>query len=330
MTDRKFSCNGIQKFCKIRLKLEQFHMAKRILLFLAVNFLVVMMISVVMSIFNVRPYLTYYGLDYESLLIFCLIWGFGGALISLALSRKMAKWMMGVQLIDLHTKDPEERKVLEIVHKLSKKANLSVMPEVGIFHSNEPNAFATGPTKARSLVAVSTGLISRMNIRELEGVIGHEITHIANGDMVTMTLLQGVVNAFVMFLARIFAYALSGIGRNRQQGGGSIMGYYMFVVLFEIVFMVLGSLVIAAFSRYREYRADAGGARLAGKDAMIASLQSLRVLKEIKDPRQNPAMAAFKISNPSKKGLLSLFATHPPLESRIERLQLMHVSPSRI
>lgn len=303
-------------------------MAKRILLFLAVNFLVVLMISIVLSIFNIGPYIRSYGLDYESLLIFCFIWGMGGALISLALSRKMAKWMMRVKVIDPNTLHADEKNLVEMVHRLSKKAGLSVMPEVGIYHSNEVNAFATGPTRARSLVAVSTGLLSRMNKKEIEGVIGHEISHVANGDMVTMTLLQGVVNAFVMFLARVLAYAFSGLGRNRQQGGGSIMGYYMFVILFEVVFMVLGSLIIAAYSRFREYRADAGGARLAGKDSMISSLQTLRVLKEIKDPRDNPSMAAFKISYERKKGLLSLFATHPPLEERIERLQKMELSPS--
>lgn len=296
-------------------------MAKRILLFLALNFLVVMMISIVMSIFNIRPYIQAYGLDYKSLLIFCFIWGMGGAFISLALSRTMAKWMMGVKTIDPNTHDAEEKHLLETVHRLSAKAGLSVMPEVGLYRSNEVNAFATGPTKAKSLVAVSTGLLNRMGQREIEGVIGHEISHIANGDMVTMTLLQGVVNAFVMFLARVLAYVVSGLGRNRQESSGISGSYILFVYLFEVVFMILGSLVVAAYSRYREYRADAGGAHLAGKDAMISSLKTLRVLQEIKDPRENPAMAAFKISHQGRKGLLSLFATHPPLEDRIERLQ---------
>jgi heat shock protein HtpX len=197
------------------------------------------------------------------------------------------------------------------------------MPEVGMYRSNEVNAFATGPTQSRSLVAVSTGLLSRMKAEEIEGVLGHEISHIANGDMVTMTLLQGVVNAFVMFLARVLAYVLSGMGRNRQNSSGGSMGsYILFVYLFEVVFMILGSLLIAAYSRYREFRADAGGARLAGKEAMISSLQTLRNLQEIKDPRENPAMAAFKISHPVRQGLLRLFATHPPLEERIARLSL--------
>jgi heat shock protein HtpX len=296
--------------------------AKRIFLFLALNFLVVLMISFVLSLFNVKPYIQAYGLDYRSLLFFCFIWGMGGAFISLALSRVMAKWMMGVQVIDPRTTNSEERQLLEMVHRLASKANLSVMPEVGVYRSNEVNAFATGPTRSRSLVSVSTGLLNRMKESEIEGVIGHEISHVANGDMVTMTLLQGVVNAFVMFLARVLAFALSGMGRNRdEQRGGSTMSYILFVYLFEIVFMILGSLVVAAYSRYREFRADAGGARLASKDAMISSLQTLRVLQEIKDPRENPAMAAFKISHQGRKGLLRLFASHPPLEERIERLQ---------
>ncbi len=285
------------------------------------------MISVILNLLNVRPYIQAYGLDYESLAIFCFVWGMGGALVSLSLSRIMAKWMMGVKVIDPHTKNLEERHLLEMVHRLSRKADLSTMPEVGIYSSNEVNAFATGPTRSRALVAVSTGLLNRMKQPEIEGVIGHEISHVANGDMVTMTLLQGVVNAFVMFLARVLAFVVSGLGRNRQDSrGGVSMSYILFVYLFEVIFMVLGSLVIAAYSRYREFRADAGGARLAGKEAMISSLQSLRALKEIKDPRENPAMAAFKISHPASKGLLHLFATHPPLEERIERLQLMHLN----
>lgn len=296
-------------------------MAKRILLFLALNFLVVLMISIVMNIFNIRPYIQAYGLDYKSLLIFCFIWGMCGAFISLALSRVMAKWMTGVVLIDPHTKSPEERKLLDIVHRLARKAGLTVMPEVGIYNSPEPNAFATGPTKARSLVAVSSGLLNRMNENEIEGVIGHEMSHIANGDMVTMTLLQGVVNAFVMFLARVLAYVISGLGRNRQESGGISTSYILLVYLFEVIFMILGSIVVAFYSRYREFRADAGGARLAGKETMISSLKALKAMQEIKDPREQPAMAAFKISHQRRKGLLSLFASHPPIEDRIERLQ---------
>lgn len=295
-------------------------MVKRIFLFLALNFLVILMITLVLDLFNVKPFLSSYGIDMKSLLIFCLIWGMGGAFISLCLSRVMAKWMMGVQIIDPNTHDPELRHLIDTVRKLARRSNLP-LPQIGIYRSNEVNAFATGPTKTRSLVAVSTGLIQRMKDNEVEAILGHEISHIANGDMVTMTLLQGVVNAFVMFLARVLAYAVSGFGRNRQNGGGSIMSYMLFVYLFEVVFMILGSLVIAAYSRYREFRADAGGARLAGRDSMVSALQSLRTLQEIKDPRtENPAMAAFKISHPTKKGLIRFFSTHPPLEERIERL----------
>ena len=297
---------------------------KRITLFLLLNLLVVFVISIVLNLLNVQPFLQAHGLDYYSLMTFCFVWGMGGALISLALSRIMAKWMMGVRVIDPHTKESQECKLLEMVQTLAQGAKLSSMPEVGIFSSKEPNAFATGPTQSRSLVAVSTGLLERMSPGDLRGVLGHEISHIANGDMVTMTLLQGVVNAFVMFLARILAYALSGFGKSREghQSSGSYTSFILFTYLFEIVFMFLGMLVIAAYSRYREFRADAGGARLASKDSMIAALKALRVLQEIRDPKENPAMAAFKISHPSKKGLLRLFATHPPLEERIERLQM--------
>jgi heat shock protein HtpX len=295
--------------------------AKRIFLFLATNLLVIVTLGFVLNLLNVQPILNAYGIDYKSLLIFCAVWGMGGAFISLALSRIMAKWMMRVQVIDPATKDPEERKLLDTVYKLARKSGIP-LPQVGVFPSNEANAFATGPTQSRSLVAVSTGLLRRMKENEVEAVLGHEISHIANGDMVTMTLLQGIVNAFVMFLARVIALALSGLGkRSENNSGGSYMSYYLFTYLFEIVFMILGSLVIAAYSRRREFRADAGGAKLAGKDSMISALKALRSLQEIKDPRiEKEEMAAFKISHPGKKGFLRLFATHPPLEDRIERL----------
>ena len=238
--------------------------AKRIFLFLALNFVVVLTISTVLSLLNIRPYFQAYGLDYSSLMAFCLIWGMGGALISLALSRKIAKWMMGVKVISPNTMNPEERMLLNLIGRLARSANLPSAPEVGVYSSNEANAFATGPSRKRSLVAVSTGLLARMKGQELEGVLAHEISHIASGDMVTMTLLQGVVNAFVMFLARVLAYAISGMGRSRDNSSNnSYMSYRIFVYLFEVVFMILGSLVIAAYSRFREFRADAGGDLLA-------------------------------------------------------------------
>lgn len=298
--------------------------AKRIFLFLALNILVITMISLVLNLLNVRPYITEYGLNYGSLMIFCLVWGMGGAFISLALSRKMAKWTMGVKRIDPHTRDTQEKELLDLVHHLSRNAGLSVMPEVGIYRSPEVNAFATGPTRNRSLVAVSSGLLNKMGAQEVRGVIAHEITHITNGDMVTMTLLQGVINAFVLFLSRILAYAFSGLGRSRDNsghGGGSYMSFMLFTYLFEVVFMILGSLLVAAFSRYREYRADAGGAELAGKESMISALERLEALQGYQDPQPVAAVAALKISHPSKKGLFRLFATHPPLEDRIARLR---------
>ena len=280
------------------------------------------MVTLVLNILNVGPYLNSYGLNYTSLLIFCLVWGMAGAFISLALSRKMAKWMMGVKLISENTLHPEERKLFDMVRKLAHKDHLP-MPEVGIYQSKEINAFATGPSRKRSLVAVSSGLLQKMAPHELEAILAHEVTHIANGDMVTMTFLQGIVNAFVMFLARVLAYALSGLGKRDNRGGsqGSVMSYYLFTYLFEVVFMILGSLIIAAFSRYREFRADRGGARLSSRESMISALQTLKATQEVHDPKaESPAIAALKISHPGKKGLLSLFATHPPLEVRIERL----------
>ena len=297
-------------------------MAKRVFLFVAINLLVIVTLSIVLNLFHVGPFLKNHGLDIPSLLIFCLIWGMGGAFISLALSRQMAKWLMGVKVIDLQNSTPELSNLVHLVHKLAKEAHLSALPEVGIFESAEPNAFATGPTQKRSLVAVSTGLLRKMSQEELEGVLAHEITHISNGDMVTMTLIQGIINAFVMFLARILAYVFSGLGKSRDQGGsGSYLSYYVFVVLFEVVFMVLGSIVVCWFSRVREFRADRGGARLAGKGKMISALQSLQRSQNIQDPHLNkPAFQAFKISTQKKSGWRTLFATHPPLEERIKRL----------
>ena len=294
---------------------------KRIFLFLVINLLVLTTISIVLSIFNVRPYITQYGISYRDLLIFCLIWGMGGAFISLALSRVMAKWMMGVKVIDPKTTDPHQKKILDMVHTLASKAHLKTMPEVGIYKSAEVNAFATGPTKARSLVAISSGLLEHMHPDQVEGVLAHELTHISNGDMVTMTLLQGVVNAFVMFLARVLALALSGFGRGNQRGG-SYGSYVVFTILFQIVFMVLGSLVVFWYSRRREYRADAGGAHLAGKNKMIHALEGLQhYVKQRVPTAQKDSLQTFKISTPSKSGFAHLFASHPPLEARIAALK---------
>jgi heat shock protein HtpX len=298
-------------------------LAKRIFLFLLVNILVITTISIVLSLFNVRPYLSAYGIDYRSLMIFCLIWGMGGAMISLALSKTMAKWMMGIRIIDQNTRNPEERELLSLVDDLCKAAHMTHKPEVGIYSSSEPNAFATGPSQKHSLIAVSSGLLQRMSSKEVEGVLSHEIAHIVNGDMVTMALLQGVVNAFVMFLARALAFVFSSLGRSRENSSsGSFLGYTLFVILFEVVFMVLGSIVVAWFSRYREFRADLGGAQIGGKQNMIFALEALERMQGVQDPKTaNPSLEALKISSKGKEGWTRLFASHPPLKLRIQRLK---------
>lgn len=294
---------------------------KRIGLFIAVNALVMVTISLILNILGVKPYITANGLNYQSLMVFCLIWGMGGAFISLALSRVMAKWMMGVQIVPADTRDPELRELVNMVHELSTAAHLPVMPEVGVYESQEVNAFATGPSKSRSLVAVSSGLLHRMRREEVKGVIGHEVAHIANGDMVTMTLIQGVVNAFVMFLARAIAYGLTmAKGQEGDEREGTPVSYFLVQFVLEIVFMILGSMVVAWFSRYREYRADSGGARLAGRDNMIQALEGLKRTFEDVESSAQPAIQALKISNKSG-GIMKLFSTHPPLEERIERLK---------
>jgi heat shock protein HtpX len=295
-------------------------MIKRIVLFLAVNFLVIITISVILSVLGVRPYLNANGLDYWSLALFCLVWGMGGAFISLGLSKIIAKRMMGVHVIDTNTHDANLRELLQMVDRLARAAHIPV-PEVGVYESPEVNAFATGPTKSRSIVAVSTGLLTRMGRSEVEGVLSHEVSHIANGDMVTMTLLQGVVNAFVMFLARVIAFAAAQAFRSRdEEGGGFSYGiYFITQMVFEITFMIFGSMVVAWFSRYREFRADAGGARLGGRENMVNALEALKRNVERVDPRAQPAVATLKING--RGGFMRLMATHPPLDERIARLR---------
>lgn len=282
---------------------------KRIILFVLTNILVVLTISILVQILGVGRYLTAQGIDYSSLAVLCLIWGMTGSLFSLAISRIMAKMTMGIQVIN-RTSSSDAWLVL-MVEDLARKAGLPVMPEVGVYESPEVNAFATGPSKRRSLVAFSTGLLRSMNRNEIEGVAGHEIAHIANGDMVTMTLLQGVINAFVMFFARVIAWAIAQNSRDENRQTSS----YMITFLLEMVLGVLGMIVVCAFSRYREFRADRGGAQYAGKQDMIAALERLAGNRRQYD--NAPALAALKISG----GPGALFATHPPLEKRIEALR---------
>lgn len=296
-------------------------MVKRIFLFLALNAAVICTISLVLNLFNIRPYLERSGLNYQALLAFCFIWGMSGALISLWLSRLMAKWVMGVEVIDSDTTQPVQRQLLTLVRDLIRKAGLETMPEVGIYESEEVNAFATGPTKRKSLIAVSSGLLKRMDWKEIEGVLGHEISHISNGDMVTMTLLQGVVNAFVMFLARVLAYTVTTFIRQKEDESRSYFLFNLLVLVFEVLFMVLGTIVIATFSRFREFRADEGGARLAGKEAMITALQRLEVVSKIHDEETPPSTAFQALMISGRGGFVRLFASHPPLEERIARLE---------
>jgi heat shock protein HtpX len=293
-------------------------MAKRLLLFVVTNILIVLTLTIVLSILGVGRYGGPYGMDVRSLAVFCLVWGMGGAFISLQISRWMAKTSLGVRLVDGSTGSPDADWLYATVARLTQNAGLP-MPEVGIYDSPELNAFATGPSRSRSLVAVSAGLLRGMRRDEIEGVLAHEVTHIANGDMVTMTLLQGVINAFVMFLARIIAFAVTSRGDSRDDGrGNSYMMQFLIVMVLQVVLGILGSLVTAWFSRQREFRADAGGAHLAGRERMIGALRRLQANEGLVDTSQ-PALATLKING--QRNWMMLFATHPPLEVRIAALE---------
>jgi heat shock protein HtpX len=262
------------------------------------------------------------GIDYTSLLEICFIWGMGGAFFSLLLSKVIAKWMMGVQVIAPNTPG-ELGDLVRTVHNLARAAHLPRMPEVGIYDSPEVNAFATGPTKGSALVAVSSGLLRTMSPAEIEGVLGHEITHVANGDMVTLTIIQGIVNAFVLFLSRIAAIAITNALSSRDDRQGSRPNYFLEMMVdmaFRMVLGLVGMMIVAYFSRWREFRADAGGARLAGRDKMRAALSRLRSNRESVDTA-HPSMAAFKINGGG--GLMALMASHPPLDERIRRLDML-------
>jgi heat shock protein HtpX len=291
-------------------------MGKRVVLFLLTNIAVVVTVSLILSLLGVGRYVGPNGLDIGSLAVFCFVWGMAGSFISLQISRWSAKRMTGMQLVDGQTGDRQADWLYRTVQELTQKASLP-MPEVGIYDSPEINAFATGPSKSRSLVAVSSGLLRTMQPAEVEGVLAHEVTHIANGDMVTMTLLQGIVNAFVMFIARIVAYALTNRGSRDDRGGAPS---FMLVWMLEIVIGMIGMIVVSWFSRQREFKADYGGAALAGKSDMLAALRRLGAGRELVDPRHE-ALATMKISGK----WTGLFSTHPPLEVRIavlERAQL--------
>ncbi len=296
-----------------------FAMVKRIFLFGVVNILVIVSLSFALNV--ICAFLGVSPSSYNQyLLLFSVVMGFGGAFVSLLMSKWMAKRMMGVKVISPSTGDPALRFVVETVYEMSRAARLSKMPEVGYYDSPEVNAFATGPSKNNSLVAVSSGLLQRMDREAVRGVIGHEVAHIANGDMVTMTLLQGVINAVVIFLARAVAQVVASSVRSSDDRGSSPFLYMMIVFVLEIAFSVLGMIAVNYFSRGREFRADKGGALFAGRDSMISALRALQGTAGRLD-REQETLATLKISGRPRGALMALFSTHPPLEERIRRLE---------
>jgi heat shock protein HtpX len=286
---------------------------KRILLFVMTNLAVVLVLGVVASVLGVNRFLTANGLDLGALLGFALIMGFGGAFISLLISKPVAKWSSGVQLIT-EPRNADEAWIVDTVRRLSEKAGIG-MPEVGIFQG-EPNAFATGAFKNNALVAVSTGLLQGMTRDEVEAVLGHEVAHIANGDMVTMALIQGVMNTFVVFLSRIVGYAVdSFLRKGDQESSGPGIGYYVTTIVLDIILGFLAAIIVAWFSRQREFRADSGAAQLLGrKQPMINALARLGGMVPGELPK---SVAAMGIAG----GIGQLFSTHPPIEERIAALQ---------
>jgi heat shock protein HtpX len=287
---------------------------KRIVLFLLTNIAVLVIIGIILKVLGIDGYLSSTGINYGSLLIFAALFGFTGSFISLLISKTMAKWSTGAQVIT-QPGNQTEAWLVERVQYLANKAGIA-MPEVAIFQG-EPNAFATGPSKSNSLVAVSTGLLQSMNRREVEAVLAHEVAHIANGDMVTMTLIQGVMNTFVIFISKAAAYAVDNFLRSGdEEYSGPGMTYFVVSIVFQILFGILASVVVMYFSRQREYRADAGAVYLLGdRRPMIEALQSLGGMHPAELPKE---MAASGISGNTMK---SLFSTHPPLEERIKALQ---------
>ncbi len=288
---------------------------KRIFYFLVTNLAIVLVLSVTMRLLGVEPFLNANGLNLNSLLIFAAVMGFGGAFISLAISKWSAKKMSGAVTIE-NPKSLDEIWLMNIVKKQSETVGIQ-MPEVAIFNSPVVNAFATGMSRNSSLVAVSSGLLEMMTKDEAEAVIGHEISHIANGDMVTLTLIQGVVNTFVLFFSRVIGYTVDKVVFKTRQGTGP--AFFITMIISELLLGVLASIVVMWFSRQREYRADLGGGQLAGKQKMIAALQRLKIQYE--SSTLPKSIAALGISGEQGIGLKELFSTHPSLDDRIARLQ---------
>ena len=288
----------------------------RILLFLATNLAVVLVASITLSLLGVGSYMTSQGLDYSNLLIFCLVFGMAGSVVSLLISKWMAKRSMNVQIIE-QASNADEQWLLSTVKELAQKARIG-MPEVGIFASPQANAFATGWNRNNALVAVSTGLLNKMSREEVKAVLGHEIGHVANGDMITLTLLQGVVNAFVMFFARIIGNFVDKAILKNENGHG--LGFYISTFVAEMILGILASTIVFWFSRRREYRADIAGAELVSPAAMVSALARLQA--EYDQPSAMPdEMVAFGISGELKNALGGLFMSHPPLDKRIAALK---------
>lgn len=287
---------------------------KRIVLFLATNLAIVLVLSTSMRLLGVEPYLNEQGLNLGSLLIFAAVMGFGGAFISLAMSKWMAKKSVGAQVIST-PRTPTEQWLVQIVARQAQTAGIT-MPEVAIWESPDVNAFATGMSKNRSLIAVSSGLLQKMTREEAEAVLGHEMAHVANGDMVTLALIQGVVNTFVLFLSRVIGHTVDRVIFRTESGHGP--AFWVTVIIADLVLGILASIIVMWFSRQREFRADTGGARLAGRGAMIAALERLASLH----PQPLPdKMAAFGIAGGGAGGIKRLFMTHPPLAERIAALR---------
>jgi heat shock protein HtpX len=292
---------------------------KRIVLFILTNLAVLLVLSVAARLLGLDTWLAAHGSNLQGLLVFAAFFGFGGAFISLAASKWMAKHAMGVRLIG-PSSGPTEQWLLSVIEHHARSVGIG-MPEVGIFESPEPNAFATGASRNHALVAVSTGLLQRMNRDEVEAVLGHEITHVANGDMVTLALLQGVLNTFVIFLSRVIGNIIDRAVFRSEDGRG--IASFLTVILCQLVLGVLASVIVMWYSRQREFRADRGGAQLAGTGKMIAALEEL---KQVHEPLPARQFAAFGIADGSVgRGLARLFMSHPPLDERIAALRNLGV-----
>lgn len=293
---------------------------KRIVLFLATNFAIIIVASITLSLLGVGSILdeSGTGLDLSALLIFCFVVGMMGSFISLAMSKKIAKWSMKVRIID-KPQNSEEQWLVDTVRKQAAEAGIG-MPEVGIFEAQQSNAFATGANRNNALVAVSRGMLQRFDRSEVEAVMGHEVGHVANGDMITLALMQGVINTFVMFLARVIGFAVDRVVFRNERGLG--IGYFVATIASEIVLAILASTIVFWYSRKREFIADRAGARLGSRQGMIDALKRLQA--EVNVPNQLPeSMQAFGITGGKRSGLKALFMTHPPLEKRIAALYNM-------